>query len=556
MSISEDLESAIDIVELVNKYSTLKKAWVNYKSVCPFPGHNEKTPSFMVSPVKQIAYCFGCHKGGWPIKFVMDIENCEFKEAIEILGAYTWIAVNTNFNKEKYEAKKNIYSLYKDAVNYYKSALQKYPEVKKYVFDRWLNEKVMEDFHFGYADSWVELYNYLKSKKYDDDLIKQSNIFLDINTKKDKFINRLIFPIQNARWDFVAFTARILWAWEPKYLNSPASDLYDKSNILYWLFNARTAISKEDFVIITEWQMDTIALQAAGFFNTVAVSWSALTDKHLTLIKRLTKKVFLCFDWDSAWDKATKAALEKMKNSWFEVKIISLPKWKDPDDIVKSWKDFNEYISAALTPIWYYIKKSSFDLTSIDEKKKVLAELLDIVKSYSDNIEKDFYLKEISKLLDINENIIYDSFNRIRYTTNTSKENKIKTDKVTSEDLVIWYCLLNDKNLVFFNKHILFKEWLWSDLKAILEEWTWYINSLELNKKERFRWISLKLEAETSHTNEDHSETELLKITTWLNRELYKKLVTILKKAMNSGNPEAFIKYTHLVNEAKKFGIK
>jgi len=556
MSISEDLESAIDIVELVNKYSTLKKAWVNYKSVCPFPGHNEKTPSFMVSPVKQIAYCFGCHKGGWPIKFVMDIENCEFKEAIEILGAYTWIAVNTNFNKEKYEAKKNIYSLYKDAVNYYKSALQKYPEVKKYVFDRWLNEKVMEDFHFGYADSWVELYNYLKSKKYDDDLIKQSNIFLDINTKKDKFINRLIFPIQNARWDFVAFTARILWAWEPKYLNSPASDLYDKSNILYWLFNARTAISKEDFVIITEWQMDTIALQAAGFLNTVAVSWSALTDKHLTLIKRLTKKVFLCFDWDSAWDKATKAALEKMKNSWFEVKIISLPKWKDPDDIVKSWKDFNEYISAALTPIWYYIKKSSFDLTSIDEKKKVLAELLDIVKSYSDNIEKDFYLKEISKLLDINENIIYDSFNRIRYTTNTSKENKIKTDKVTSEDLVIWYCLLNDKNLVFFNKHILFKEWLWSDLKAILEEWTWYINSLELNKKERFRWISLKLEAETSHTNEDHSETELLKITTWLNRELYKKLVTILKKAMNSGNPEAFIKYTHLVNEAKKFGIK
>ena len=556
MSISEDLESAIDIVELVNKYSTLKKAWVNYKSVCPFPGHNEKTPSFMVSPVKQIAYCFGCHKGGWPIKFVMDIENCEFKEAIEILGAYTWIAVNTNFNKEKYEAKKNIYSLYKDAVNYYKSALQKYPEVKKYVFDRWLNEKVMEDFHFGYADSWVELYNYLKSKKYDDDLIKQSNIFLDINTKKDKFINRLIFPIQNARWDFVAFTARILWAWEPKYLNSPASDLYDKSNILYWLFNARTAISKEDFVIITEWQMDTIALQAAGFFNTVAVSWSALTDKHLTLIKRLTKKVFLCFDWDSAWDKATKAALEKMKNSWFEVKIISLPKWKDPDDIVKSWKDFNEYISAALTPIWYYIKKSSFDLTSIDEKKKVLAELLDIVKSYSDNIEKDFYLKEISKLLDINENIIYDSFNRIRYTTNTSKENKIKTDKVTSEELVIWYCLLNDKNLVFFNKHILFKEWLWSDLKAILEEWTWYINSLELNKKEIFRWISLKLEAETSHTNEDHSETELLKITTWLNRELYKKLVTILKKAMNSGNPEAFIKYTHLVNEAKKFGIK
>jgi len=556
MSISEELESAIDIVELVWKYATLKKAGVNYKAVCPFPGHSEKTPSFVVSPVKQIAYCFGCHKWWWPIKFIMDIENCEFKESIEILWGYTWIAVNTNFNKEKYEAKKNIYSLYKDAVNYYKSALKNYPEVKKYVFDRWLNEKIMEDFHFGYADSWVELYNYLKAKKYDDELIQQSNIFLDIKTKKDKFINRLIFPIQNARWDFVAFTARILWAWEPKYLNSPASDLYDKSNILYWLFNARTAITKKDFIIITEWQMDTVALQSAGFFNTVAVSWSALTDKHLTLIKRLTKKIYLCFDWDNAWEKATKASLEKMKNSWFEVKIILLPKWKDPDDIVKSWKDFNEYIKKWLTPIWYYIEKSKLDNTSIDEKKKLLWELLEIVKSYSDNVEKDFYLKEIATLLNINQNIVYDSFNRIKFTVNTTKDKKIETEKITSEELVIWYCISNEKNIDFFNKHILFKNWLWKDLKKILEDWVSYINNLELNKKERFRWISLKIESDNEYSNNEHSEDELHKIVDWINREIYKKLVNVLKNEMNSWNSEAFIKYTHLVNEAKKIWIK
>jgi DNA primase len=511
----------------------------------------------MVSPVKQMAYCFGCHKWGGPIKFIMDIENCEFREAIEILGWYTWIAVNSNFDKEKHETKKNIYSLYKDAVNYYKNALKRYPEVKKYVFDRGLNEKVMEDFHFGYADSWVELYGYLKWKWYDDDMIKQSNIFLDLKTKKDKFINRLIFPIQNARWDFVAFTARIIWAWEPKYLNSPASDLYDKSNILYGLFNARTAITKEDFVIITEWQMDTIALQSAGFFNTVAVSWSALTEKHLTLVKRLTKKVYLCFDWDSAWEKATKASLEKMKNSWFEVRIISLPKWKDPDDIIKSWKDFNEYIDYALTPIWYYIKKSNFDINSIDEKKKLLHELLEITKSYSDNIEKDYYLKEISTLLDINQNIVYDSFNRIKFTTNTSKDqSKNIIEKTTSEEIAIWYCLLNEKNIDFFNKHMLFKEWLWNDLKTILKEWIWYINWLELTKKERLRWISLKIEADNEHSNNEHSESELRKITDWLNREIYKKLVTTLKKEMNSGSSEAFLKYTHLISEAKKIGIK
>jgi DNA primase len=302
--------------------------------------------------------------------------------------------------------------------------------------------------------------------------------------------------------------------------------------------------------------MDTIALQAAWFFNTVAVSWSTLTDKHLTLIKRLTKKVYLCFDWDAAGEKATKASLEKMKNSGFEVRIISLPKWKDPDDIIQSWKDFKEYIDSALTPIWYYIKKSNFDTTSIEEKKKLLAELLDIVKSYSDNIEKDFYLKEISKLLDINENIIYDSFNRIRFTTNTWKDNKINTDKITSEELVIWYCISNEKNIEFFNKHILFKDWLWTDLKKVLDEWVNYINSLELNKKEKLRWISLKIESDNTHANQEHSEAELHKITDWLNREIYKKLVTVLKKEMNSWNTEAFLKYTKLISEAKKIGIK
>ena len=556
MNISEELEQAIDIVDLVSKYASLKKSWVNYKGVCPFPGHNEKTPSFMVSPSKQIAYCFGCHKWGGPIKFVMDIENCEFKDALEILWWYTGIEVNTNFNKEKHETKKNIYSLYKDAVNYYKKALEKYPEVKKYIFDRWLNEKVIQDFHFGYADSWVELYNYLKTKWYDDDMIMQSNIFVDIKTRKDKFINRLIFPIQNARWDFVAFTARILWAWEPKYLNSPASDLFDKSNILYWLFNARTAITKLDFIIVTEWQMDTISLQSAGFFNTVAVSWSALTDKHLTLIKRLTHKVYLCFDWDNAWEKATKSALEKMKNNWFEVKIIFLPAGKDPDDIVRSGKDFQEYINKALTPIWYYIKKSNFDTTSIDEKKKLLSELLEIVKSYSDNIEKDYYLKEISKLLDINQNIVYDLFNRIKFTTNTTKDNKIEVSKMTNDDLVIWYCLLDEKNILFFNKHILFKNWLSTDLKKLLEEWLSYINSLELSKKEKYRWLSLKIEVDNEHANKEHTEEELLKITNWLNREIYKKLVIVLKNEMNAWNAEAFVKYTHLVKEAKNIWIK
>jgi len=557
MGISEDLESAIDIVDLVWRYASLKKAGTNYKCNCPFPGHNEKTPSFMVSPAKQLAYCFWCHKWWGPIKFVMDIENCEFREAIEILWNYTWIQVNSNFDKEKYEEKKNMYSLYKDATNYYKNTLKNYPEVKKYLFDRWLNEEIINNFNFWYSDSWIELYNYLKKKWYTDEQMDESKIFLDIKSKKDKFINRIIFPIQNARWDFVAFAWRIIWAWEPKYLNSPATKLYDKSNLLYNLFNARTSITKNDYIIITEWYMDVIGLNKWWFLNSVAVSWTALTEKHLTLIKRLTKKIYLCFDWDWAWEKATKASLEKMKNLGFEVRIISLPTWKDPDEIIESWKDFNEFINNALTPIWYYIKKSQFNINSIDEKKKLLIELLDIIKNYSDNIEKDFYLKEVANLLNINQNIIYDSFNKIRFKTHDSQnKSPIIKQNITSEEIVIWYCILNEKNINFFKKNILFPESIWKDLNWIMEWWMDYINNLELSAKERLKWISLKLESENQHANYEHTDDELNKMAIMLNREVYKKERERLKNLMNSWDTDSLLKYSELVAKAKKSWIK
>lgn len=557
MSISEELESAIDIVDLVSKYASLKKAGANYKCNCPFPGHNEKTPSFMVSPAKQIAYCFWCHRWWWPIKFVMDVENCDFRDAIEILWNYTWIKVNTNFNKEKFEEKKSMYSLYKDASNYYKNTLKNYPEIKKYLFDRWLNDDIIRDFNIGYSDSWVELYNYLKWKWYDDEQINESHIFLDLKTKKDKFINRIIFPIQNARWDFVAFAWRIHGSWEPKYLNSPASDIYDKSNILYNLFNARSSITKLDYVIIVEWYMDAIALHRWWFTNSVAVSGTALTEKHLTLLKRLTKKIYLCFDWDSAWEKATKLSLEKMKNEGFEVKIISISWWKDPDEIISSWKDFEVFIKNALTPIWFYIKNCKFDINSIEEKKKLLKELLEIVKSYSDNVEKDFYLKEIANLLNINSNIVYDSFNKIRFTNHESKNAQMEIKQtISSSELAIWYCLLDEKNIDNIKKNLIFEEWIWADLKWFLQDWLSYLNKLELTKKEKYKAISLKIENINSEANVVHIEEELKKVIDWLNREIYKKEVEKLKKLINSWDNNAFLKLSEINIKAKKAQIK
>lgn len=555
MGIVEELENAIDIVELVGKYSKIKKAWANYKGLCPFPGHNEKTPSFVVSPAKQIWYCFWCHRWGGPLKFIMDIENCEFKEAIQILWNLTGKAINNNFDAEKHKIQKNLFSLYKDATNYYKEALKRYPEVKKYLMERGFNEESLQNFHLGYSDSWIELYNYLKSKEYDDDLIAESKIFLDVKSRKDKFIGRVIFPIQNTRGDFVAFTGRIMWSWEPKYLNSPASHIYDKSSILYGLYSARHAITNKDFVIVTEWNPDTIALQQYGFTNSVAVSGTALTEKHLTILKRLTKKIYLCFDNDNAWEKATKLSLETMKNNDFEVKIISLSGGKDPDEILQSGWDFQKLIDQAMSPIGYYIEKSSFNINSIDEKKKLLTELFMIIKSYSDNIEKDFYLKEVAQLLDINQKVVYDLFNRTRFK-NEKQEKDIQTQPISSEEIAIWYILIDEKYAKIIEEKLIFQEGINKDLQGILAQWSKYLDTLDLETKEKYKGISLKIEDESIHHTDENKKEKLEKLILWLDREIYKKLSLEYKNKMNSWDTQALQDYTQLIAKAKKLGIK
>ena len=557
MWIVEDLEWAIDMVDLVWRYTKLKKSWTNYKALCPFPWHSEKTPSFMVSPTKQIGYCFGCHRGGWAIKFIMDIENCTFKEAVEILSNYTWIKVAWNFKTENFEVKKNLYSLYKDATNYYKNTLKNYPEIKKYLYKRGLNEDIINNFNIWYSDSWIELFNYLKSKWYADEQIFESQIFLDIKTKKDKFIGRVIFPIQNSRWDFVAFAWRITWTWEPKYLNSPASKIYDKSNILYNLFNARQSITKEDFIIICEWYMDVIALNKWGFLNSVAVSGTALTEKHLTLIKRLTKKIYLCFDWDWAWQKATELSLEKMKNEGFEVKIITISWGKDPDEIISSGKDFSQFIKNALTPIWYFIKKSKFNTWSLEDKKILLEQGLELIKSYSDNVEKDFYLQELSKLLWIKESIVYDRFNKIKFKVQKSTEENLKIkNNISSIELIMWYILLDEKNIDFFKENIVFSEYLPKDLKEIFEFWIKKIESFDLEKKEKIKWVSLKIEDSENFKNSINKQEELKKAVIWLNREIFLNKQEELKNKINSGDESVLLEFTSLNAKAKKIGLK
>jgi len=555
MGFIEDLEQSIDIVDLIWRYAKLKKAGVNYKALCPFPGHSEKTASFVVSPAKQIWYCFWCHKWGWPIKFITDMENCEFREAVQILWNITGREIQWfTENKEKIEIKKNLYSLYKDATNYYKSALEKNPEVKKYLMDRWLTWDDIAKFHFWYADSWVWLYNYLKEKWYEDTLISWSQIFIDVKRRKDKFIGRVIFPIQNMRGDFVAFAWRILWKWEPKYLNSPASDIYDKSSILYGLFDARTTITKVDHIIITEWYMDTIALHRAWFYQTVAVSGTALTEKHITIIKRLTHKIYLCFDNDKAWEAATRSSLEMLKNKGLEVKIISLTWGKDPDEFLEGWGDFESLIDSAFSPISYLTQKNKYDLTSIDEKKKFIGEILDIIRNYSDSIEQDMYLKELSRASSTPVWVIYEMFKATK-KARQDQENISQVKKISSEDILISYIIDGEDDISkTVESKILFRDGIWEKLISALQDTSTFIGKLSLEDKEFYKAVSLN-ESQKWLSGEEPL-AHIWKIIEQLNKRAYKSLCETYKSQMTQWDNNAFEKYSEIVKIAKQHGVK
>lgn len=552
MSQVDEIEQAIDIVELVKRYTTLKKAWANYKALCPFPGHNEKTASFVVSPSKQLAYCFGCHRWWWPFKFIMDIENTEFKDALEILSSITGIKLKW-YDRETEELKKNIYTLMRDITNFYSNSLQNNPQILKYLSDRGINRDSIGTFKLWYASWGIELYNYLLGRWYDDELIAQSDVFSNLSAKRDKFIGRLMFPIIWQRWDIVGFGGRIISSWEPKYLNSPSSLIYDKSKTLYGLFQSRSTITKLDYIVITEWYLDTISLYQAWYTNVVSVSGTALTERHIEVIKRLTHKIYLCLDGDNAGQNAIKLAIDMLKNKDLEVKIIRLPDGRDPDDVIKSGDDFSQYINRALTPIWYHLEYLQ-EIEWLQDKKELLRLLLNLTKNYKDNIEVDYYLKEISKRLDVSLDIIYQEYQK----TKIDKREwitKLKSNTISSEDLIIWYLINYRDKYDYIKEKIILIDYLWIDLKSILYHWLSIIDEFELSKKSHYIAISeskemlkIKAQMDISNSKDQKNITQMIdKTIEKLNSDTLKIAKKELTKNISMWDRESLIRYQELL---------
>lgn len=448
MNHADEIKSRLDIVDIISEYISLRPAGSNFRALCPF--HNEKTPSFMVSPDKQIYHCFGCGKGGDLISFVMGMEGLDFVEALKSLAPRAGVIIdNQEFSDNS--QKNRLLQILEFSRKYYNYILtsekgdrEKIKSIKKYLNARGLSEEAISNWQIGYSlDNYDDLLNFLKSKKFTDTEILSSGMSFKSEKGKhfNRFRDRVMFPINDINGRTVAFTARINPEIKDnnslgKYINSPQTEIYDKSRILFALDKARMPIKEKDVVILVEGQMDAISAHEAGFNNVCAVSGTALTVSQLNLIKRYTKNIILAFDQDSAGENATDRGISEALRMGFNLKIANLEKGKDPDDIIRENPDnFRKALESARDIMNYYLSKEfdGLDINNIRDKNLAVNKILTVINKLYNKVEQDFWLKELSQKSRVEEVFLREELQKI--AQNASKSDNIKEDKIITKAL-------------------------------------------------------------------------------------------------------------------------
>ncbi len=408
--IVEEVRMKSDIVDVISGYVKLQKKGSRYFGLCPF--HNEKSPSFSVSPDNQMYYCFGCGAGGNTITFLMEYENYSFPEALKILADRVGVELpKKEMSKEAKAAADFRFSLLeinKLAANYFYYQL-KHPQGKlgyEYLKDRQLSEETIRRFGLGFANKTSDdLYQYLKAKGYKDQILKDSGLVsIEERGAHDKFWNRVMFPIMDMNNRVIGFGGRVMGDGKPKYLNSPETKLFDKSRNLYGLNYART--SRKTYMLICEGYMDVIAMHQAGFTNAVASLGTAFTVQHASLLGRYTKQVILTYDSDEAGIKAALRAIPILKDAGIAVKVLNMQPYKDPDEFIKNLgaDAFKERIDKARNSFLFEIDvlKRSYHLEDPEQKTRFYNEIARKLLEFPEALERDNYIQAVSREYFIN----------------------------------------------------------------------------------------------------------------------------------------------------------
>jgi DNA primase len=421
-SFAEKVKQQADIVRVVGEYVRLKKTGKDFSGLCPF--HQEKTPSFTVSPLKQIFYCFGCGKGGDVYNFVMDMEKCEFPEAVKLVAEKCGIPIPRPNERSPEDRKENqqravLVEMHREAQIFFVKQLQGTLEGKAaraYLEDRGLDKDAVTRFGIGYAPSGGdELLRHLKSK-YNEKLLVESGL---ISREQqggrlfDRFRRRITFPISNESGKIVAFGCRALGDDQPKYLNSPETPIYSKSNVLYHLDRAKEGIRRQDFAILVEGYMDAIAVARAGISNVVASCGTSLAEQQIKLLGRFTRRIVVNYDPDAAGQSATERSLSLLLERDFEVRVLALPpvddKKADPDLFIRE-KGADEYLKLlkeAPSYVDYLISRArQMDLSTGEAKSRAVNFLLPYVQKIPNRILRSEWATRIAQQLRVDEPVL------------------------------------------------------------------------------------------------------------------------------------------------------
>lgn len=406
----QSIKDKIDIKQLIEEYIPVKKAGAYWKANCPF--HHEKTPSFMISPEKQIWHCFGCSKGGDIFSFLQEIEGINFPEALKLLADRAGVKLTQNFVTEVNKDKKNrLLEINSKAANFFHHFLLEMSQAKparEYLEKRGLSLEMIKDWQIGFvSDQWDLLTQYLLKKGFNIDDIVAAGLSLKKERGSgyfDRFRGRIMFPLFDVHGNVVGFTGRVLVETESsggKYVNTPQTEIYDKSRVLYGLNKAKQEIKNKDLAVLVEGQMDVLACHQAGMKNVIAASGTALTAEQINLIKRFTKNIAMAFDKDNAGENAAKRGIDTAIAQGMNVKVIQIPEnsGKDADECLKKNPEvwFMAVDEAKLIMEWFFenvLKK--YSLQDSQQKKKAAGELLEQISKIPEQIEQDYWLQKMS----------------------------------------------------------------------------------------------------------------------------------------------------------------
>ena len=462
----EEIRSSNDIVDVISKYVTLKRSGRNFFGLCPF--HKEKSPSFAVSPDKQIFHCFGCGVGGNVIHFISKIEGLDFKDTMELLANRANIELPTLDNLEDDKTarlKSKVYEINKIAAEFYHENLYK-PTSKvaqEYIKKRKLDNRTLKAFLIGYAGNFNELYLLLKQKGYTEEEMLASSLVKKTENGgyMDSFRKRLMFPIQDVRERVIAFGGRVLDDSKPKYINSPENIVYSKGRNLFGLNVAKKYDIKK--IVIVEGYMDAISLYQRGITNVVASLGTAMTEAQGRLLRRYSEQVILGYDADGAGQAAILRGMEILQNLGCDIRVLQIEGAKDPDEYVLKYgpERFQKCVDNAISLVEFKVKVllKELNIENTNDKIKFLNEIAKIIAKVTNQMEREIYVDKIAKEYKISKEAIYAEINKLMYKDSQGskklekrvitmvpkeeKENSVSEAVLKRENLVI-YLLINE----------------------------------------------------------------------------------------------------------------